>query len=139
MRKGIALATLAVLLSAGIGAGLKTERVFGAPALQSCDDYVGETNDRLLEARTLLYPADRPGAFGGSIDEATDIMTEIANEQAQADAPDEGQTFHDDILEALTAAETGLLGGPDATAQILFAKSIIYNADTRLLAINESC
>lgn len=140
MRKWMAPVALATVVVGIVGIGSQVDGAVGAPArLQSCEDWVSETNDRLLDARTLLYPADRPGAFEGSIDEAADIMTQIADEQASADPPDDGQVLQDDLLEALSAAEAGLAGGPEATAQILFAKSIIYNADARLLAVNDTC
>jgi len=139
MRRSTALAALALVLVGVLGFGWQTQNASSAPALQSCEDWVSETNDRLLDARTLLYPSDRPGAFQGSLDEAADIINGIADEQASADPPDNGEVLHDDLLEALSAAEAGLAGDPNADVLILFAKSIIYNADARLLAVNETC
>ena len=165
MRKVIALGLIAIVFSATISGGLTTRDVVSAPARQSCRDWVAETNDRLLDARSLLYPADRPGAFNGSLTEAGQIMTQLADEQADADPPDQGEVLHDDLLEAMTAAESALYGAgandavrisaakigltpaaetmlieeADPRSQILFAKSIIYNADARLLAVNDSC
>jgi hypothetical protein len=139
MRKWTALTLVALLVVTVLGIGSRVGQAIAAPSAQSCDDYVAETNDRLLEARSLLYPAERTGAFEGSLDEAAGFMTQIADEQAAADPPDQAEVLHDDLIEALSAAEAGLYGDGDATSQILFAKSIIYNADARLLAVNESC
>lgn len=140
MRRWTALTLLALVVIGVAGFGAQTQGAFGAPArLQSCDDWVEETNNRLLDARSLLYPADRPGAFQGSIDQAANEMAAIADEQLSADPPDQGEVLADDLQEALDAATAGLSGDPNAEAQILFAKAIVYNADARLLAVNESC
>lgn len=140
MRRWTALTLLAILVLGVAGFGAQTRGAFGAPArLQSCGDWVRETNERMLDARSLLYPADRPGAFQGSISQAAQEMDAIAAEQLNADPPDEGEVLADDLQEALNAATAGLSGDPNATAQILFAKAIIYNADARLLAVNETC
>lgn len=139
MRRVIALAMLALVVVGGVGVGSRVQSAASAPAAQSCDDWVGETNERLLDARSLIYPIDRPGAFEGSIDQAAQEMNAIAEEQLNADPPDEGEVLSDDIQEALFAATAGLSGDPNADVQILFAKAIIYNADARLLAVNETC
>lgn len=34
--------------------------------LQGCEDWVDQTNARVQDARSLLYPADRPDAFQGT-------------------------------------------------------------------------
>jgi len=139
MRRWTALAALVVVLFGAVGFGLRAPDAVGAPAVQSCEDWVSETNERLLDARSLLYPSDRPGAFQGSIDDAAAEMAAISDEQLNADPPDSGEVLADDLQEALDAAVAGLSGDPNAQAQILFAKAIIYNADARLLAVNETC
>ncbi len=139
MRKLFVLAMLALVLVGAAGIGARVTGAAGVPASQNCGDWVNETNQRLLDARSLLYPADRPGAFQGSIDQAAQEMAAITDEQFDADPPDAGEVLADDIQEALAAATAGLSGDPNAPAQILFAKAIIYNADARLLAVNETC
>lgn len=139
MRRGIALAALALTLVGAGGLGTQVQGAVSAPAAQSCEDWVGETNERLLDARSLIYPSDRPGAFEGSIDEAAQEMAAIADEQLDAEPPEEGQVLADDLQEALDAGIAALSGDPNAEALILFSKAIIYNADARLLAVNETC
>jgi len=107
--------------------------------LVSCDDWVNDTNDRVNDARKLLYPSDRPDAFQGSAQEASRGLLSIAQEQQQSDYPDGAGAINDDLIEALTIGADGLAGGSDATTEVVFAKAIVYNADARLLALANTC
>lgn len=139
MRKWSVLA-LAVVLAGALGGYFGFGRTADVQA-QDCDDWVQETNERVNDARLLLYPADRLDAFQGSVDEAAQIMSEILVEQENASPPDGGGNLHDDLIEAMNVAVDGLIGtgSADPAVQITFAKSIIYNADARLVALNDSC
>jgi hypothetical protein len=108
--------------------------------LQDCGDWVDQTNDRVQYARTLLYPPDRPDAFEGTLAEAAEELYILYEEQLESEAPDGAQQLSDDLSEAMVVGAEGLAAG-DAAAetQIVFAKSIIYNADARLLAVVETC
>lgn len=133
------LVIVAVIVAVGIGGVLGVS----APnaGAQDCDDWVTETNDRVNAARTLLYPPGRLDAFEGSADEAAQEMDAIVQEQADSTPPDGGGDLHDDLIEAMSAGVEGLSGGgaADPATQIVFAKSIVYTADARLLALVETC
>ena len=107
---------------------------------QDCEDWVNETNDRVNVARQLLYPADRPDAFEGSAEQAAEELYLLFEEQADSDPPDGGFQLNGDLIEAMSVGAEGLAaGGPDAATLVVFAKSIIYNADARLLSVVETC
>jgi len=138
MRKWSLLA-LAVVLAGALGGYFGFGRTADVQA-QDCDDWVQETNDRVNDARTLLYPADRPDAFQGSADEAAREMDAILAEQEESEPPDGGGNLNGDLIEAMLNGFEALSGGgSDPAVQITFAKSILYNADARLVALNDSC
>lgn len=138
MNRTLAIVLVVVAMVAGFGAYLRDARAGGS--LQGCDDWVQQTNDRVNDARTLLYPADRPGAFQGSAEQAAQELFAISEEQVNSEPPDGAGPLNDDLIEALTVGAEGLAaGGVDAAAQVVFAKAIVYNADVRLLAVIETC
>ena len=133
------LVVLAVVLAASAGGYYG----FGAQAgaAQDCENWATETNDRVNAARTLLYPAGRIDAFEGSAEEAAQEMEFLLDEQANADVPENAGIIHDDLIEAMSEAVEGL-SGTGAVApelQVVFAKSIIYNADARLVTFLNTC
>ena len=134
------LLALAVVLAAAVGGYVGFGERVDARA-QDCEDYAVETNDRVNDARTLLYPLDRPDSFEGSADQAAQEMDAILAEQETASPPEGGGNIHDDLIEAMSAAVEGLSGTGNVApeVQIAFAKSIIYNADVRLLSLIETC
>ena len=139
MRKW-SLFALAVVLAGALGGYFGFGQSADAGA-QDCDDYVTQTNERVNEARTLLYPGDRPDAFQGGPEEAAQIMAELLAEQEEAEFPEGGANLHNDLIEAMNTAVDGLIqtGQADPAVQITFAKSIIYNADARLVTLINSC
>ena len=138
MRKWALVAAVAVIVAAVGG-------YFGGAAragvrLQDCDDWVDQTNERVQFARSLLYPADRPGAFAGTAEEAAEELYILFEEQSDSEPPEAAEQLHDDLIEAMSVGAEGLAsGGPDAATQVIFAKSIIYNADARLLGVVNTC
>ena len=138
MRKLWVLA-LAAVLAASIGGYFGFDARAGAA--QDCEDWANQTNERVNAARTLLYPAGRLDAFEGSADQAASEMEFLLEEQESAEVPDGAGNIHDDLIEAMSAGVEGLLGAGnvDPTVQITFAKSIIYNADARLVTFINSC
>jgi len=130
---------LAVIVAVGVGGSMS----LGSPnaGAQDCDEWVTRTNDRVNAARTLLYPSGRIDAFEGTADEAAREMELILQEQEESSPPDGGGNLHDDLIEAMAAGVEGLSGssGGDPQTQIVFAKSIIYTADARLLTLVETC
>lgn len=133
------LIAIAAVLAASIGG------YFGVTARagvgQDCEDWARGTNDRVNAARTLLYPLGRIDAYEGSAQQAASEMELILQEQENADVPDNAGNIHDDLIEAMTAGVEGLLGAGNVApeVQITFAKSIIYNADARLVTYIETC
>ena len=132
------LVAAAVVLAASVGGYFGIDARAGAA--QDCEDWVNDTNDRVNEARTYLYPADRPEAFEGSFDEAAENLYVLFEEQNNTDVPDNAFQLHYDLIEAFSEGAAGLAsGGPEATIQVNFAKSIVYNADARLVSFVETC
>ena len=134
------LLALAVVLAASVGGYFGIGAQAGAAA-QDCEDWATETNDRVNAARSLLYPAGRIDAFEGSPEQAAQEMEFLLDEQANVDVPENAGLIHDDLIEAMSAAVEGL-SGTGAVApelQIVFAKSIIYNADARLVTFLNTC
>ena len=110
------------------------------PAAQNCEDWVEQTNARVNDARRLLYPADRPDAFDGSAEQAADELVAIYDEQLASEPPDGAGQLNDDLVEAMSSGAEGLIGGgTDGAILFYFAKSIIYNADARLITVIEGC
>ena len=133
------LLALAVILAASVAGYFGTGARVDARA-QDYEDYVNETRDRVNDARTLLYPGDRPDAFQGGPEEAADALLAIYDEQNVAEFPDGAEQIHYDLVEAMASGGEALATrGPDAGLQDVFAKSIIYNADAPLLALVETC
>lgn len=130
---------VAAVLAASVGGyfGLNAN----AGAGQDCENWARDTNDRVNAARTLLYPLGRIDAYQGSAQQAASEMELILQEQENADVPDNAGNIHDDLIEAMTAGVEGLLGAGNIApeVQITFAKSIIYNADVRLVSYIETC
>ncbi|MDQ3466812.1 MAG: hypothetical protein M3411_01070 [Chloroflexota bacterium] len=133
------LVIFAVIVAVGVGGSIN----FGSPnaGAQDCDEWVTRTNDRVNAARTLLYPPGRIDAFVGTADEAAREMEMILQDQEESSPPDGGGNLHDDLIEAMAAGVEGLSAGSaaDPQTQIVFAKSIIYTADARLLTLVETC
>lgn len=132
-------ATLMVVVSLGLAYARATSA--GADSLaQECDTWVDQTNARVQDARVLLYPSDRPDAFAGTVEEAAQELLAIYQEQLGGEPPDGAGQLNDDLLEAMAVGAEGLAtNSADAPLQIVFAKSIIYNADARLLLLAERC
>jgi len=111
------------------------------PSADDCDDWGNDTADRISTARQLLYPAERQEQSTGSAQGDAQALYDLAQEQANTDPPDEAFNLNGDLIEAFSAGSTALSGGgggsPDA--QIAFAKSIVYNADTRVSALLDGC
>ena len=132
------LVAAAVVLAASVGG------YFGmgarAGAAQDCEDWVNQTNDRVNEARTYLYPADRLDAFQGSIEEAAEGLFILFEEQQASDPPENAGQLNDDLIEAFSDGAAGLAqGGTEGAILVNFAKSIVYNADARLVTFVETC
>jgi len=133
------LVAVAVVLAASIGGYFGFDARAGAA--QDCEEWATETNERVNDARTLLYPLGRLDAFEGSADQAAGELELILQEQEASGVPENAGVIHDDLIEAMTAGVEGLLGAGnvDPAVQIAFAKSIIYNADVRLVTFVNTC
>ncbi|MDP9366245.1 MAG: hypothetical protein M3Q10_18830 [Chloroflexota bacterium] len=133
------LVAIAVVLAASIGGYFGFDARAGAA--QDCEDWANQTNERVNDARTLLYPIGRLDAFEGSPDQAAGELEAILGEQEAAEPPENAGIIHDDLIEAMSAGVEGLLGAGnvDPAVQISFAKSIIYNADARLVTFVNTC
>ena len=140
MRTWAALAAVVAIVAAVggyLGAGSSAR---AGVAAQDCEDWVDQTYERVQSARTLLYPSDRQDAFQGTAEQAAEELFVIGEEQIASDPPEGGQQINDDLIEAMTEGAAGLAaGGEIGAAQYYFAKSIIYNADVRLLSLVETC
>ena len=140
MRRWALTAAVMALLAAA--AGYYAVGVRADARAQDCGDWINETNDRVQTARSLLYPQDRPGSqsTGSAQGDAQELFA-LYEEQLNANPPDAGAQLHDDLLEALSVGAEGLAGSGAAApeTQIVFAKSIIYNSDARLLAVGDTC
>ncbi len=134
------LLALAVVLAAAVGGYFGLGARVDARA-QDCEDWTNQTNERVNDARTLLYPLGRIDAFEGSAVEAAQEMDLILQDQEQSEPPDGAGVLHDDLIEAMSAAVEGLSGGGAVApeTQIVFAKAIIYNADARLVTFINTC
>jgi hypothetical protein len=135
---------VAAVTAIGVVAGPSVWRelrpVAAGVRLQNCEDWVFATSDRVDAARSYLYPSDRPGAFAGSAREAAEELYVLFEEQADSAPPENGQQLNDDLVEALSEGASGLAGGGTVGAiQVTFAKSIVYNADARLVTLLNSC
>ena len=141
MKRWWLLAGLVVVgVVAGGSAWLASRPATAGAALQDCRDWVFATSDRVDSARSLLYPPDRPGAFTGSARDAAEELYVVFEEQADSEPPENGQQLNDDLVEAMSEGAAGLAGGgTTGTIQVAFAKSIIYNADARLVTLLNSC
>lgn len=111
----------------------------GSSAAQNCDDWGNDTLDRIAIARQLLYPQERQEESSGSLQGDAQALFDVAQEQANTDAPDEAFNLNGDLVEAFSAGANALAGGPSAEAQIAFAKAIIYNADLRVAYLLDGC
>ena len=133
------LVAVAVVLAASVGGYFGFDARAGAA--QDCEDWANQTNERVNYARTLLYPIGRLDAFEGSPDQAAGELEAILGEQEAAEPPENAGIIHDDLIEAMSAGVEGLLGAGnvDPAVQISFAKSIIYNADARLVTFVNTC
>lgn len=108
-------------------------------AAQDCDDWGNETLDRIEIGRQLLYPGERQEESTGSRQGDAQALYDVAQEQANTDAPDEAFNLNGDLVEAFSAGANALAGGPSSEAQIAFAKGIIYNADLRVAYLLDGC
>lgn len=108
-------------------------------AAQNCDDWGNDTLDRVAIARQLLYPSERQEESTGSLQGDAQVLYDVAQEQANTDAPDEAFNLNGDLIEAFSAGANALTGGPSSEAQIAFAKGIIYNADLRIAYLLDGC
>jgi hypothetical protein len=137
MRARVAPVAAVVLLAAG--GGYLGGTAWAGGRAQGCEDWVGQTNERVNAARGLLYPADRPGAFAGTPEQAAEQLSVLFEEQADSAPPEGARQVNGDLVEALSVGAEGLAaGGPEAAA-IVFAKAIVYTADARLLAVVNTC
>lgn len=112
-----------------------------ASALVSCDDWGNQTADRIATARQLLYPSERQEQSTGSVQGDAQALYQLAQDQANSDAPDEGFNLSGDLVEAFSAGANALAGGNGSSpdAQIAFAKAIVYNADLRVAYLLDGC
>ena len=131
-------AALAVLIAAG---SLTYVSRGSASALQDCDDWGNDTADRISLARQLLYPAERQEQTTGSAQGDAQELYNLAQEQANSNAPEEGFKLSGDLVEAFSAGANALGGTTNANpdAQIAFAKSVVYNADLRVAYLLDGC
>ena len=140
MRKwALVLAAVAVVAAVAgyVGNGARA----GSRA-QDCEDWVNETFERVNVARSILYPPERADAVEGSDLERAQALFDLADEQLNAEPPDDAFQLDGDLLEALQAGAAGFeAGGAEGGTLIYFAKSIFYNADARLVALinSEGC
>ena len=139
MRRTWWLVAAAVVLAVSVGGYFGMGARAGAGA-QDCEDWINDTNDRVNEARTYLYPSDRLDAFQGSIDEAAEGLYVLFEAQADSDPPENAGQLNDDLIEAFSDGPSGLAsGGTEGAIQVTFAKSIVYNADARLVTFVNTC
>lgn len=112
-----------------------------ASALQDRCDWGEQTSDRIGIARQLLYPQERQEQSTGSVQGDAQALYDLAQEQANSSAPQEGFNLSGDLVEAFSAGANALGGTTTASpdAQIAFAKSIVYNADLRVAYLLDGC
>ena len=126
-----------VLLLVAVGVAYISPQ--SSSAAQNCEDWGNDTLDRVAIARQLLYPQERQEESTGSAQGDSQALFDLANEQAQSNAPDDALNLSGDLVEAFSAGSTALQGGGSSEAQIAFAKSIVYNADLRLAYYLDGC
>lgn len=130
---------LAVVIVVG-AAGLFTVNSSASSIVaQNCEDWGNETADRVAIARQLLYPRERQEQSTGSIQGDAQALFQLAEEQANSQAPEEGFNLSGDLVEAFSAGANALAGDPSGEAQIAFAKGIVYNADLRIGYLLDGC
>lgn len=136
MKKWALVAAIAVVL-AGTFVSFSLPR--GSSAAQNCEDWGNQTLDRIEVGRQLLYPFERQTQTTGSAQGDAQALLNVAQEQANSNAPDEAFNLNGDLVEAFSAGGNALTGGPSADAQIALAKGVIYNADLRVAYLLDGC
>lgn len=133
------LAAVFVVSAAGLFAVNSSASSTSSVAAQSCEDWALDTADRVAVARQLLYPRERQEQSTGSIQGDAQALFQLAQEQANSPAPEEGFNLSGDLVEAFSAGANALAGDPSGEAQIAFAKGIVYNADLRINYLLDGC
>jgi len=135
------LLSMAALVALIVASSLVYATRGSASALQDCDDWGNQTADRIAIARQLLYPSERQEQSTGSVQGDAQALYDLAQEQANSNAPEEGFNLSGDLVEAFSAGANALAGttGASPDAQIAFAKSIVYNADLRVAYLLDGC
>lgn len=138
--KTVVATVVALVVVVSAGSAYFAANVTADARSQDCGDWIDETDERVQAARSLLYPSDRPGAFQGSVQQAAEEMFLLYEEQLNSAPPDGAGQLNDDLVEAMSVGAEGLAGSGGAApeTQIVFAKAIVYNADARLLAVNNA-
>lgn len=136
MKKWALVAAIAVIVA---GAFVSFAIPRGSSAAQNCEDWGNQTLDRISVGRQLLYPAERQGDTTGSVQGDAQALFNIAQEQANSNAPEEAFNLNGDLVEAFSAGSSALSGGPAVEAQIALAKGVIYNADLRVAYLLDGC
>jgi hypothetical protein len=132
------LVAVAAVLAASVGGYLGFDARAGA--VQNCEDWANQTFDLVSEARTYLYEPERPDAFQGSDQERAQALFGIADELLNTEPPDDAGQIDGDLQEALQSAAAGYeAGGSDGATLVYFGKSIVYNADARLVTYLNGC
>src|SRR5688500_10636396 len=72
----------------------------GATAIQNCGDWVDATSDRVYIARQLLHPVERQEQSTGSIEGDAQALYDLAQEQANSEAPEGALNLNGDLVEA---------------------------------------
>lgn len=109
-------------------------------AAQDCNDWGNDTLDRIEIGRQLLYPQERQEQSTGSLQGDAQALFDVAQEQANSNAPGEAVNLNGDLVEAFSAGANSLASGSSSSeAQIAFAKGIIYNADLRVAYLLDGC
>lgn len=136
MRKWALLAAVAVVLAGTLFAYAVPRE---SSAAQNCQDWGNQTLDRIQVGRQLLYPVERQTQTTGSLQGDAQALVNVAQEQANSNAPSEAADLNGDLVEALSAGANALNGGPSADAQIALAKGVIYNASLRVNYLLDGC
>jgi hypothetical protein len=130
---------LAVVIVVGTAGFFAVNSSASSIVAQNCEDWGNETADRVAIARQLLYPRERQEQSTGSIQGDAQALFQLAQEQANSEAPEEGFNLSGDLVEAFSAGANALAGDPSGEAQIAFAKGIVYNADLRIGYLLDGC
>jgi hypothetical protein len=130
---------LAVVIVVGAAGLFAVNSSASSLVAQNCEDWGNETADRVAIARQLLYPRERQEQSTGSIQGDAQALFQLAQEQANSEAPEEGFNLSGDLVEAFSAGANALAGDPSGEAQIAFAKGIVYNADLRIGYLLDGC